>query len=72
MKGRVIGFPEGFGHWRDTIKFLKSFLLRSTVGLQIHNCGFMMSRSKHEHVIGSPHRRQGTSHPADFDMHSMG
>jgi len=42
------------------------------VGPEIWDHGFMMSKSRHEHKIGSPHRKQGMSHPADFKVHSMG
>src|SRR5882672_11227722 len=70
--GRAIGLLEGSAHWQGTTKYMKGFLLKDVVAQQIRDHGFMMSRSKHEHAIGLPHRRQELSHPADFEMHLMG
>src|SRR5882672_5554890 len=69
---RTIGLLEGSACWQGTTKYLKGFLLKNVAAQQTCDHGFIMSRSKHEHAIGLPHRRQELSHPADFEMYLMG
>src|SRR5882724_9664321 len=63
---RAIGLLKRSTCWQGTARYSKGFLLKSMVAQQIHNHGFMMSRSKHKHAIGLPHRRQGLSYPINF------
>ena len=59
MRDRAIGLLEEFGHLLTTIRFLKNFLQRSVVGLKIQDHGCMMSKFKHELIIGLLHKRPG-------------
>ena len=68
-RGRSIGLHEEFVCLRDIIRSLKPSRLRGVVALEIQDQGFMMSKSKFEPEIGSPHRKQGMSHHVDFEMH---
>lgn len=47
----------------------KPFQLRDVVALEIQDHGCMMSESRSEHGIGSPHRKRAMSHHTNFKMH---